>query len=90
MDNWTQKDSKFCFSQGAGPEDERGARESDLSFSLAAPLRPPGHVDHALHHLLHLHLPLKHLQQISDNLENRPWQKSFLDLKNDYKNSWWL
>ena len=65
------KDSKFCFSQGAGPEDKRGARESDLSHSLAAPLRPPGHVDHVLH-LLHLDLPLKHLQQISDNLETGP------------------
>ena len=63
------KDSKFCFSQGAGSEDKRGARESDLSCSLAAPLRPLGHVDHAVLHLLHVHLPLKHLQQISDNLE---------------------
>ena len=63
------KDSKFCFSQGAGPEDKRGARESDLSHSLAAPLRPPGHlVDLALY----FHLPLKHLQQISDNLETGP------------------
>ena len=66
------KDSKFSFSQGAGPEDKRGARESDLSFSLAAPLRPPGHVDHAVLHLLHIQLPLKHLQQISDNLETGP------------------
>ena len=73
MDNWTPKIQSFCFSQGAGPEDKRGARESDLSFSLAAPLRPPGHlVDHALHLLLHLDLPLKHLQQISDNLETGP------------------